>query len=322
VKWRVHAILLPLLGAAAALAVATCRSRPDATEAAERLPLAPLPELADEFSADRAYAHVEALVALGPRPPASAAFERQLEYLEEHLEQAGWTSHRQSFQAATPEGPTRFTNLLARFARAPAPPESQPILIGGHIDTKKLPFEFVGANDGGSSTGILLEIARTLATDPDAAARVELLFFDGEEAFRENISARDGLYGSKHFAHSLSTRPSWPALGIVIDIVGDGDFALTHNLDIPEALRPALARHAEAIGFPAGFRPYGGVILDDHLPLQQTGLPCLHLIGDFSSMPYWHQPGDTLEQVDAEMLGRVGRLTLRLLADPALAELD
>ena len=60
-----------------------------------------------------------------------------------------------------------------------------------------------------------------------------------------------------------------------------------------------------------------GQILDDHVPLQEAGLPCLHLIGDFMNMPYWHQPGDTMEVIDADALKKVGRTTLRFLSSVA-----
>ncbi len=76
-------------------------------------------------------------------------------------------------------------------------------VIVSHYDTKLYEnFTFVGANDGGSSTGLLVELARTLAERPVVASRIELVFFDGEEAFGTNITSKDGLYGSRHYARS------------------------------------------------------------------------------------------------------------------------
>lgn len=271
--------------------------------------------LAESFSGDRAHAHVERIVTFGPRPPASPGYEKTLAYLEQALAETGWVTTRQSFSAATPDGPVAFTNLLARHTSAPQQPESLPVIIGGHIDSKKLPFPFIGANDGGSSTGVLLEIARVLSADSSAAARVELVFFDGEEAFRPNITANDGLYGSKYFAHSLSTRKSWPAFGIVLDIVGDPNFALFHNPETPPRFAEIVSEIAGTLEFEKGLRTAPGAIVDDHIPLQNTGLPCLHLIGDFMSMDYWHQPGDTLDKVTPGMLEKVGKLTLRFLSE-------
>lgn len=289
-------------------------SAPAATTPREAFDALPA-TLADGFSGQRAYRHLVALDAIGPRPPDSDNYRSALAYLEEQLAAHGWTTTRQTFQAATPDGPTRFTNLLARHRSASPAPRSLPVVIGGHLDTKKLPFRFTGANDSGSSTGVLLELARALAADPAAAARVELVFFDGEEAFRPSITPRDGLYGSKYYARALASRPSWPALGIVLDIVGDPDHELFHNPEAPAAFREAVIRHADGLDLVSA----PGTIIDDHIPLQNGGLPCLHLIGNFQAMDYWHQPGDTLDKVEPAMLEKVGRTTLRFLADPAVA---
>jgi hypothetical protein len=308
----------PPLAAAALLGLAfSCSDR-----TAEPPPRVDLPALdashAANFSGENAHRHVAEIVAFGPRPPASEGYGKTLQYLESTLAGFGWTTRRQEFRAATPDGPTSFTNLVARHADAPAHPASLPVVLGGHIDGKILPFEFVAANDGGSSTGILLEIARVLAAKPADAAAVELVFFDGEEAFRPKISPSDGLYGSKHFAHDLVTRPDQPALGIVIDLVGDRDVPLFHNPEAPPEILDAVGEIAADLDFPAGFRRAPIPILDDHVPLQNTGLPCLHLIGDFRAMPYWHQPGDTLDKVHPDMLENVGRLVLEVLARDGL----
>ena len=272
-------------------------------------------ELADSFSGEKAHAHIEQIVSFGPRPPQSEGFEETLQYLESTLKSFGWTTTRQSFRAATPDGPVDFTNLIARHSSAPAHPNSLPIILGGHIDSKKLSFPFVGANDGGSSTGVMLEIARTLSANPSAAAQVELAFFDGEEAFRPNITPTDGLYGSKYFAHDISTRSSWPSIGIVLDIVGDPNFPLYYNVEAPPAFAAIVEKHAATLNFTGTFSKAPGPVIDDHVPLQNTGLPCLHLIGDFQRMTYWHQAGDTLDKLSPEMLEKVGKLTLHFLSE-------
>src|SRR6185369_16229337 len=114
----------------------------------------------------------------------------------------GWKVTRQAFSNETPRGKIQFVNLIAQFGEAKSPP---PIfLLCSHYDTKIFDnFQFVGANDGGSSTGLLLELARVLALQPDLAAKIELVFFDGEEAV-ENFSQTDGIYGSRHFAKQLA----------------------------------------------------------------------------------------------------------------------
>ena len=276
----------------------------------EKLPTA----LAGEFSGERALAQVKALVELGPRPPASEGYEKALKHLEARFSEMGWITRRQSFTRATPKGPMPFTNLLARHSSAPGDwSQSVPAVIGGHLDSKGIEsFRFVGANDGGSSTGVILELARVLSTDPVSAAKVELVLFDGEEAMLSSITASDGLYGSKYYAQDISKRVTWPALGIVLDLVGDSRHPFHFNPETSPAFATAVEAAAKASEMKIG--PAPGPIIDDHVPLQQTGLPCLHIIGDFANMPYWHREGDTMEVIDAAALEKAGRTTLHFLA--------
>ncbi|MCW1924117.1 M28 family peptidase [Luteolibacter arcticus] len=275
-------------------------------------------DLAGRFTGAKAFEHVAALSKLGPRPPASAGYQSALAYLEKEFKAAGWITARQKFTARTPTGEIAFTNLLARF-RDPVTPwaSSTPVLIGGHLDSKRMAnFSFVGANDGGSSTGVILELAQVLATDPESAAKVEFVLFDGEEALGESITPTDGLYGSKHFARGLMTRETRPSLGIVLDLVGDDDHDFYYNPETPRSFATAVENAARESGLNK-LRRSQGAIIDDHIPLQEAGLPCLHLIGDFMNMPYWHKPGDTMDVIDADALKKTGRTTLRFLSSLA-----
>ena len=289
--------------------------KPAAPEIGARVPFQNFPAaLADQFSGEKSLAHVKAIVDIGPRPPASEGYEKVLKYAEAEFSRNGWTSKRQSFTRATPKGPLVFTNLLARHSSGESDwKKSTPVVIAGHLDGKGIEaFHFVAANDGASSTGVILELSRVLASDPAAAAKVEFALFDGEEAILQNITSSDGLYGSKYYAHDISTRSTWPSMGIVLDLVGDSSYDFFYNPEAPLPFATAVEKAAEASGLKV-HRSHGP-ILDDHVPLQDTGLPCLHLIGDFTSMPYWHQAGDTMEIIDAEALEKIGRTTLRFLA--------
>ena len=287
-------------------------------EIGTRVPFERIPaSLADQFSGEKARAHVAAIVDFGPRPPGSEGYSKVLEHLETEFAALGWVTRRESFPAGTPKGPVTFTNLIARHAAGERDwSRSTPVVLGGHLDSKAIDsFRFVGANDGGSSTGVILELARVLATDPPSAAKVELVLFDGEEAFLPNITPSDGLYGSKYYAHAMSKRATWPSVGIVLDLVGDSSRDFFHNPETPAAFAAAVGKAAKLHGLK--LRPSPGPIVDDHVPLQNTGLPCLHVIGDFMNMPYWHQPGDTMEVVDAAALEKTGRTTLGFLAELA-----
>src|SRR5437764_2282667 len=154
---------------------------------------APDKKIWTEFSGDKALSHVQALIDLGPRPPASDAIVRARAYIEEQLESFGWNVTEQGFSDQTPQGEVKFVNLVARFGKSPKPA----FLLCSHYYTKIFEgYKFVGANDGGSSTGLLVEMARVLALQPTLAQKIELVFFDGEEAV-ENFSTTDGIYGSR-----------------------------------------------------------------------------------------------------------------------------
>lgn len=284
--------------------------------------VAPVPEkAAGEFSGQKAYDHIVKLTSFGPRPPASEGYAKSLAYLEETLKDLGWATRRSTFQALTPKGRFSFTNLLARHAPEGEPDweQSPPYLIGGHLDSKFFPdLNFTGVNDSGSSTGVMLELARVLSTDPGAAANLELVFFDGEEAFGEKIiferGAKEGLYGSTNFAQQLRKRQTRPTLGIVLDLVGDPKVPLLVGGDShPNAIAQARAA-TKALGLEASVSFPDASILDDHIPLQvYANLPVLHLIGDFQKMPYWHTAGDTLDKITPQALENSGRLTLQVL---------
>lgn len=208
------------------LVLAACRKAAEPEKAPVRVELrGAIPaELSGEFSGEKAMDHLRELTALGPRPPGSENYEAALKLVTEELSEEGWETRRQSFTAATPLGPVKFTNLLARYA-----PEggsdwrsSVPYVLGSHLDTKLFNnIRFVGANDSGSSSAVLLELARVLAESPEAARQVELVFFDGEEAMLEHITPRDGLYGSKYYAGELWDRTAQPRAALVLDLVGD-----------------------------------------------------------------------------------------------------
>src|SRR5439155_12918889 len=143
--------------------------------------LAAQPQIWEQIPGNKALAHVQLLVDLAPRPPGSEAIEKSRDYIENQLRLVGWQVIRQAFTDDTPRGKVRFVNLVARF---PAHGNAAPFfLLCSHYDTKTFDtIRFVGANDGGSSTGLLLELARVLGQHPNVAAKVELVFFDGEEA--------------------------------------------------------------------------------------------------------------------------------------------
>jgi len=207
----------------------------------------------EEFSGEKALAHVQAMVDLGPRPPGTEAIEKTRDYLTKQLELSGWKVTRQSFADNTPRGKVEFVNLFATFAAGGAPS----FLVCSHYDTKIFDTaRFVGANDGGSSTGVLLELARVLAQRPDLARKAELVFFDGEEAY-EAFSETDGLYGSRYFAKQLTGQNKTKQFrgGLLLDMVGDRSLTITLPPDSPSEMARDIFASAEALNLRKHFTP-------------------------------------------------------------------
>src|SRR5580698_10538003 len=136
---------------------------------------------AANFSGASALQFTKRAVDFGPRPSGSAANQKLQAYILNELKLDGCTVSEDAFVAQTPRGAVPMKNIIAKFAGK----SGQAIVITGHFDTKNYPGRnFVGANDGGSSTGFLLEMGRVLAKEP-RTDDVYLVFFDGEEAVRE-----------------------------------------------------------------------------------------------------------------------------------------
>ncbi len=269
----------------------------------------------EEFSGENALRHVQQMVDYGPRPPGSEALERTRVYITQQLEALGWRVTRQSFTDSTPRGPMTFVNVIATFAAAKEQPT---FLLGSHYDTKHYDdIRFVGANDGGSSNGLLIEMARVLATRPELAAKVQLVFFDGEEAY-VSFTQSDGLYGSRHFAKQLVAEGKAKQFrgGIVFDMVGDKSLTITLPPDSPAHIARGIFAAAEALNVRKHFSYSVGDILDDHAPLNAIGIPTIDLI-DFD-FPAWHTADDTMDKISADSLKIVGAVAARYLAEDAL----
>jgi glutaminyl-peptide cyclotransferase len=272
----------------------------------------------EEVSGEKAFEHVRHLVDLGPRPPGSDAIEKSRTYIDNQLSKFGWQVTRQTFTDDTPRGKVTFVNLVAQFhvaARETSPPS---FLLCSHYDTKVFEtFRFVGANDGGSSTGLLLEFARVLAQHPNLASKVELVFFDGEEAY-ENFSETDGLYGSRYFARDLEKTKAAKQFrgGVLFDMVGDASLTITLAPNSPSQMAQSIFAAAEALKLRNYFTYFDRDITDDHTPLNAIGIPTIDLI-DFD-FAWWHTAGDTIDKVNAQSLQIVGRVTAYYLSESAL----
>jgi len=275
------------------------------------------------FSGDRALADVKALVDLGPRPSGSAEIEASRQYIEKRLREAGWETQRQDFEADTIlRGRLKMANIRARFPVAGGETwkRNVALVVCSHYDTKWFQStRFVGANDGGSSSGLLLEVARAAAPVPEFAARLELVFFDGEEAVTGfttpggfNDSRFDGLFGSRYYARELRKLPrnQIPRYGVLFDMIGDARLEVEIPVNGSRRLSGLAQQAAAELGFANHFRE-GGEVIDDHVPLSWLGMEVIDFIDLNSYRDIWHTSADTFDKLNPasiEIAGRTGLL--------------
>src|SRR2546430_9341156 len=274
---------------------------------------APLWEI---FPGEKAFAHVQHWVDPGPRPAGSEALEKSRLYIIEQLKSAGWTVTRSEFSDQTSRGKMTFVNLIARFGTSEKKEAAQ-FLLCSHYDTKMFEaIRFVGANDGGSSTGLLLELARVIGQHPNLARKIELVFFDGEEAI-EQFSQTDGLYGSRYFARQLQSGGAKQFRGgLLFDMVGDRSLGITLPANSPVEIARDIFAAAAVLKVRNYFTYLGRELVDDHVPLHPIGIPTVDII-DFD-YPWWHTADDTIDKVSAQSLRIVGSVALYYLSEFAL----
>lgn len=190
------------------------------------------------------------------------------------------------------------------------------IVITGHFDTKPMPGRiFVGANDGGASTGFLLELARvvnSMAHEDD----IYLVFFDGEEAFGE-WSDTNGIYGSRHLADKWSTDGMLAHIKALInvDMIGDKDLGILEDTNSSRSLLRLVWQTASDLGYGKYFLDSATPMEDDHMPFVRKGVNALDLI-DFDYGPnnaYWHDEKDTMDKVSAHSLEVVGNVVVAVV---------
>lgn len=259
------------------------------------------------FDGAAALRHIERLVAIGPRVAGTPGGARARAYIVGELERIpGLQAQVRSFEADTPHGRTTMANVVAVLPGR----RSDVIMLGGHYDTKLFKgFRFVGANDAGSSTALLIELARRLA----GASRdytYWLVWFDGEEAFVA-WTDRDSLYGSRRLAADLARARQLPRAMILVDMIGDRDLAIRREAHSTAWLTDIIWDAAARLGHGRHFLRDTIPVEDDHVPFLRAGVPAALLI-DFD-FPAWHTAEDTLDKVSAQSLAVVGEVLLEAL---------
>ena len=278
---------------------------PDAQRAS---PTAPPPS--QPFDGARAWAHLERQVQFGPRPSGTPALIATRQYIVDQLKTLGIAVREQAFVGKTPAGDVAMANVIGTIAgRRPGR-----IAIASHFDTKRAPFRFVGANDGASSTAVLLELARALK-EAQPEFTLELLFLDGEEAVNWEWAGSDNTYGSRHYVSAAQADGSLKTLHalVLLDMVGDRDLRIRRESMSTPWLVDAVWAAARRVGHGQTFSNELTTVDDDHVPFLRAGVPAVDII-DLDN-PTWHTAQDDLEHVSRQSLQIVGDVVLAALPD-------
>jgi Zn-dependent M28 family amino/carboxypeptidase len=264
------------------------------------------------LSGDRALSHVKRLITFGPRPPASPGIKKAQQYITEALRQLPLEVDHQNFLASTPNGNLPMKNIIGRSRRE----MDRVVILATHYDTHLMPNGiFLGANDGGSSVGLLLELARVLSPR-QMSFSLWFVFFDGEEAQRA-WSLTDSLYGSRYFVERLRASGQTGKIKamILMDMVGDKDLVLEQDLNSTAWLMRLVRDSANELGYGRYLSANPKAIIDDHMPFIEAGIPAVDLI-DYEFGPnnrYWHTSEDTLDKISPRSMQRVGQIVLTTL---------
>jgi len=265
------------------------------------------------FDGARAYEDLRQIVAIGPRPAGSPGAAATREYVTRQMKAAGIATEAQAFEAETPAGRLKMVNLRATI---PGAARQGRIIIAGHYDTKRFSeFPFVGANDGGSSTALLVELARVLKNRRNAVP-IELLFLDGEEAVAE-WSGNDHTYGSRYYVDAARTAGTLKDIRamILVDMIGDRELVIKRETNSTPWLTDAIWAAAKRLKRPE-FVDVPTTVEDDHLEFLAAGVPSVDVIDleyPDATYRYWHTREDTLDKCSAGSLEAVGRVLIEAL---------
>lgn len=262
------------------------------------------------FDSSRAMQYVKEIVAFGPRPIGSAKHKKVENYILSHLK--GDTVEQDAFDIKTSEGRFPVLNILAKFPGT----RDGIIVIASHYDTnwplRDIPY--VGANDGGSSTGLLLEIANQLRGKKNDGYSIWLLWDDAEESMKLPWDDPESLYGVRHLAKKWQDDGTIKKIKAFLleDMIGDADLNIERVTDSTPWLEDIVHQAATRLGYQSHFFAREMYVGDDHQPFLECGVPSTDLI-DFDygyNNVFWHTPADTIDKLSPKSLAIVGTVTL------------
>ena len=271
---------------------------------------------APKIDPQRCWTDLKQFVAIGSRPLGSPGHKRAEDYIHAHLK--GDQVENDFFTQPTPVGSFPIRNIIAKY------PGKKPgiVVFASHYETNSwLPKSYVGANDGGSSTALLLEFANGLReqsrSGPMEGYSVWLVFTDGEEAMQREWSS-DSLYGTKHLAAKWQQDGTSKQIKAILlaDMLGDADLNIEQDSNSSPRLQAIAYAAASHYGYQSHFYARQTSIEDDHLPFAKVGIPVMDFIDlDYGyNNSFHHTPEDTLDKLTPKSLEISGNAMLGTLA--------
>ncbi len=265
------------------------------------------------FNADRAFQYIKDVVAFGPRPIGSANHKKVEDYILSHLK--GDDVEQDAFTVDTTEGKYPVRNILAKFPGK----RDGIIVIASHYDTNwpLRDTSYVGANDGASSSALLLEIANQLRGKKRDGYTIWLLWDDAEESMRLPWYDPESLYGVRHLAQKWQDDGTLKKMKAFIleDMIGDADLNVERDANSTPWLEDLVYEAATGLGYQSHFFARTMAVNDDHVPFVEHHVPSVDLI-DFNygyNDVFWHSTQDTVDKLSPKSLEIVGTVTLETI---------
>ncbi len=267
------------------------------------------------FRGDKALEITQQFVSIGPRWVTSPGHLKAEQFLREQFKND--KLEEDTFTATTPIGPVPMRNFIVRF---PGKKDGL-IVLATHYETN-YPLRsigFVGANDGGATTGLLIEIANELRGKPNDGYTICLVFFDGEESINPVWQGTDHTYGSRHLAAKWGSDDTLLKIKafILTDMIGDKDLSIDKEGNSSPLLIKLVAQAARNTGHSRYFFATEQTEEDDHIPFVDREVPSIDLIdshyGPITPQKpdgYHHTAEDTMDKISAKSLSISGDVIL------------
>jgi glutaminyl-peptide cyclotransferase len=302
-----------LLVTSACARTVPANTSPDRPAAASPSPSVAVPDQAappPDFNASRTMQYVKEIVAFGPRPIGSENHKKVEGYIVSHLK--GAEIDKDDFEVTTSEGRFPIHNIIAKFPGT----RDGIIVIASHYDTNwpLRNINYVGANDGGSSSALLLEIANQIRGKKRDGYSVWLLWDDGEESLQMPWNDPESLYGVRHLAQKWQDDGTLKKIRAFIleDMVGDADLNIERVTNATSWLEDLVYQSASQLGYQSHFFGRAISVVDDHQAFLNHGVPSIDLIDlDYGyNNVFHHTAQDTIDKLSPKSLAIVGTVTL------------